>query len=69
MLLIFFEILNNYILRIVVNNLYPFAKTIAKPDVMIPEAVEQIDIGELSFLSLFTFQLSPLLLHSWLTVS
>ena len=33
--------------RIVVNNLYPFAKTIAKPDVMVPEAVEQIDIGEL----------------------
>ena len=31
--------------RIVVNNLYPFAKTIAKPDVFVPEAVEQIDIG------------------------
>ena len=45
--------LNNYVLRIVVNNLYPFAKTIAKPDVMVPEAVEQIDIGELSFLFLF----------------
>ena len=29
------------------NNLYPFAKTIAKPDVMVPEAVEQIDIGRL----------------------
>ena len=36
--------------RIVVNNLYPFAKTIAKPDVMVPEAVEQIDIGEFSLL-------------------
>lgn len=33
--------------RIVVNNLYPFAKTIAKPDVFVPEAIEQIDIGTL----------------------
>lgn len=37
-----------FLYRIVVNNLYPFAKTIAKPDVLVPEAVEQIDIGELS---------------------
>ena len=31
--------------RVVANNLYPFEKTIAKPDVFVPEAVEQIDIG------------------------
>lgn len=37
-------------IRIVVNNLYPFAKTIAKPDVMVPEAVEQIDIGGVTLL-------------------
>ncbi len=30
---------------IVVVNLYPFAETIAKPDVDLPAAVEQIDIG------------------------
>src|SRR3954451_14427063 len=28
-----------------VVNLYPFEKTIAKPDVTLPEAIEQIDIG------------------------
>ena len=30
---------------LVVVNLYPFEQTIAKPDVTLPEAVEQIDIG------------------------
>ncbi|KAL4229211.1 hypothetical protein ACF0H5_012250 [Mactra antiquata] len=37
-------------IRIVVNNLYPFAKTIAKPGVFVPEAVEQIDIGGVTLL-------------------
>lgn len=31
--------------QLVVCNLYPFQETIAKPDVSIPEAIEQIDIG------------------------
>lgn len=31
--------------ELVVVNLYPFEETIAKPDVTIPEAIEQIDIG------------------------
>lgn len=31
--------------QVVVVNLYPFQETIAKPDVTIPEAIEQIDIG------------------------
>ena len=31
--------------QLVVVNLYPFEETIAKPDVSIPEAIEQIDIG------------------------
>jgi phosphoribosylaminoimidazolecarboxamide formyltransferase/IMP cyclohydrolase len=30
---------------LVVANLYPFAATVANPDVSIPEAIEQIDIG------------------------
>ena len=30
---------------LVVVNLYPFAQTIAKPEVTLPEAIEQIDIG------------------------
>src|SRR3954452_12737883 len=30
---------------LVVVNLYPFEKTIEKPDVTLPEAIEQIDIG------------------------
>jgi phosphoribosylaminoimidazolecarboxamide formyltransferase/IMP cyclohydrolase len=30
---------------IVVCNLYPFVETIAKPNVTVPEAVEEIDIG------------------------
>ena len=32
-------------IQLVVCNLYPFEKTIARPDVSIPEAIEQIDIG------------------------
>lgn len=31
--------------QVVCCNLYPFEETIAKPDVSIPEAIEQIDIG------------------------
>lgn len=31
---------------IVVCNLYPFKETVAKPDVTIPQAVEEIDIGK-----------------------
>ena len=31
--------------QLVVVNLYPFQQTIARPDVTIPEAIEQIDIG------------------------
>jgi len=31
--------------QVVVCNLYPFEQTIARPDVSIPEAIEQIDIG------------------------
>jgi phosphoribosylaminoimidazolecarboxamide formyltransferase/IMP cyclohydrolase len=32
-------------IQLVVVNLYPFEETVAKPDVSIPEAIEQIDIG------------------------
>ncbi len=32
-------------IELVVVNLYPFAETVARPDVTIPEAIEQIDIG------------------------
>ena len=32
-------------IQLVVVNLYPFEETIAKPDVAIPQAIEQIDIG------------------------
>lgn len=35
---------------VVVCNLYPFAQTIAKPAVTIPEAVEEIDIGGVTLL-------------------
>ncbi|XP_037077930.1 LOW QUALITY PROTEIN: bifunctional purine biosynthesis protein ATIC-like [Pollicipes pollicipes] len=35
---------------VVVCNLYPFAQTVAKPDVTLPEAVEQIDIGGVTLL-------------------
>lgn len=34
------------LVRVVVCNLYPFAQTVAKDDVTIPIAVENIDIGE-----------------------
>lgn len=37
--------MNYDLISIVVCNLYPFSKTVAKPDVTIPEAVENIDIG------------------------
>ncbi|KAL3836669.1 hypothetical protein ACJMK2_022091 [Sinanodonta woodiana] len=37
-------------ISVVVNNLYPFAKTVAKPDVEVAEAVEQIDIGGVTLL-------------------
>jgi phosphoribosylaminoimidazolecarboxamide formyltransferase/IMP cyclohydrolase len=30
----------------VVCNLYPFKETVANPDVTIPQAVEEIDIGK-----------------------
>ena len=39
-------------IRVVVCNLYPFVKTIAADDVTVAEAVENIDIGELLFVSL-----------------
>ncbi|CDS05892.1 Putative Bifunctional purine biosynthesisFT protein ade10 [Lichtheimia ramosa] len=35
---------------IVVCNLYPFKETVAKPDVTIPQAVEEIDIGGVTLL-------------------
>ncbi|KAI8357823.1 phosphoribosylaminoimidazolecarboxamide formyltransferase/IMP cyclohydrolase [Blakeslea trispora] len=35
---------------IVVCNLYPFKETIAKPDVTIPQAVEEVDIGGVTLL-------------------
>lgn len=36
--------------QLVVVNLYPFEATVAKPDVSLPEAIEQIDIGGPSML-------------------
>ena len=33
-------------ISIVVCNLYPFSQTVARPDVTLPEAIEQIDIGK-----------------------
>ncbi|BES97701.1 bifunctional purine biosynthesis protein [Nesidiocoris tenuis] len=38
------------LISIVVCNLYPFSKTVAKPEVTIPEAVENIDIGGVTLL-------------------
>ncbi|KAA3657469.1 MAG: phosphoribosylaminoimidazolecarboxamide formyltransferase [Chloroflexi bacterium] len=35
---------------LVVCNLYPFSETVAKPDVTLPEAIEQIDIGGVTLL-------------------
>lgn len=41
----------NYdLIRIVVCNLYPFVKTVSKPDVTIDDAVENIDIGGVTLL-------------------
>jgi len=34
-----------YLCRLVVNNLYPFTKTVAVETITTAEAVEQIDIG------------------------
>ncbi|XP_051885406.1 bifunctional purine biosynthesis protein PURH [Pristis pectinata] len=38
------------LIRVVVCNLYPFAKTVSVPDVTLAEAVEQIDIGGVTLL-------------------
>ncbi len=38
------------LIELVVVNLYPFEETVAKPDVSLPEAIEQIDIGGPSML-------------------
>lgn len=38
------------LIDVVVCNLYPFSKTVAKPEVTIPEAVENIDIGGVTLL-------------------
>ncbi|HUW56512.1 MAG TPA: bifunctional phosphoribosylaminoimidazolecarboxamide formyltransferase/IMP cyclohydrolase, partial [Planctomycetota bacterium] len=46
----------------VVVNLYPFEATIAKPDVALPEAIEQIDIGGPSMIR------SAAKNHAWVTV-
>jgi len=37
-------------IKLVVNNLYPFVKTVSAPGVTLPEAVEQIDIGGVTLL-------------------
>uniref|UniRef100_S4RKR0 Bifunctional purine biosynthesis protein ATIC n=1 Tax=Petromyzon marinus TaxID=7757 RepID=S4RKR0_PETMA len=37
-------------IRVVVCNLYPFIKTVSTPDVTVPDAVEQIDIGGVTLL-------------------
>lgn len=37
-------------IQIVVCNLYPFVKTVSKPDVTIDDAVENIDIGGVTLL-------------------
>ncbi|KAK7093168.1 bifunctional purine biosynthesis protein ATIC-like [Littorina saxatilis] len=38
------------LIRVVVCNLYPFVKTVEKPDVKVEDAVEQIDIGGVTLL-------------------
>ncbi|KAF6203825.1 hypothetical protein GE061_002160 [Apolygus lucorum] len=38
------------LIGVVVCNLYPFSKTVAKPEVTIPDAVENIDIGGVTLL-------------------
>lgn len=45
---------------VVVCNLYPFESTIAKPDVTLADAVENIDIGECFSLLIFSFLTSPI---------
>ncbi|XP_014244240.1 bifunctional purine biosynthesis protein PURH [Cimex lectularius] len=42
--------MNFELIDVVVCNLYPFTKTVSKPDVTIPEAVENIDIGGVTLL-------------------
>ena len=37
-------------IRFVVNNLYPFVKTVSDPNVMVQDAIEQIDIGGVALL-------------------
>lgn len=44
------EKLGYSLVRVVVCNLYPFVKTISKPDVSVEDAVEQIDIGGVTLL-------------------
>lgn len=41
---------NYEMIRIVVCNLYPFVETVSKPNVTIPDAVENIDIGGVTLL-------------------
>lgn len=41
---------NYQMIRVVVNNLYPFVKTVADPNVLVEKAVEQIDIGGVTLL-------------------
>lgn len=37
-------------IHIVVCNLYPFVQTVSNPDVTVPEAVENIDIGRFFYM-------------------
>ncbi|XP_059478372.1 bifunctional purine biosynthesis protein ATIC [Neocloeon triangulifer] len=41
---------NIELVRVVACNLYPFTQTVAKPDITIPDAVENIDIGGVTLL-------------------
>ncbi|CAG2201077.1 purH [Mytilus edulis] len=41
---------NYKMIRIVVNNLYPFVKTVADPSVLVEKALKQIDIGGVTLL-------------------
>ena len=44
--MIFYSILKIWLIfSLVVNNLYPFVKTVSKEGITVPDAVEQIDIG------------------------
>jgi len=42
--------LNFDFIKIVICNLYPFVETVSKPDVTIPDAIENIDIGGVTLL-------------------